>query len=113
MFGRNWWKKDDCCPSLAPRPLPADYYLICSDYVKKDVEEVIQDVKIPEIVQATFYTIAVNDAIELCVLPRNVAKALRDALKDLSCVLVQGLAYHSSEVAIVCSSASRCGNHCC
>jgi len=47
------------------RPLPTDYQLVCPDCAKEDVEEVTQDVEISEIVQATFYTIAVNDVIKL------------------------------------------------
>ncbi|KAJ8433501.1 LOW QUALITY PROTEIN: hypothetical protein Cgig2_018035 [Carnegiea gigantea] len=66
-----------------PRPLPEDYRDLCLGFTLPDAEETACDFNIPEIVQATFYAILVNDAVELFVLSREMVGDLKSTLKGL------------------------------
>jgi len=52
-------------PSVASSLFPEDYQLLCLDFIKENLEEVIQEVKILEIVQEMFKSKVVNDEIEM------------------------------------------------
>jgi len=70
----------------ASRPssaLPKDYRGLCPSFTLPDVEEAVRDFDIPEIIQATFYAMVVNNAVELSIVNRDMAGALRSTLKGL------------------------------
>ncbi|KAJ8419411.1 hypothetical protein Cgig2_025508 [Carnegiea gigantea] len=64
--------------SLPPRPLLKDYRDLCLNFTLSDAGQVACDFGIPEIVQATFYTMLLNDAVELSMLSVN-KRALLEA----------------------------------
>jgi len=53
------------------------------EFVKVDTKEASPNIKILEIVQATFYTMIVNLALEREILPCIMAKTLRSAFVNL------------------------------
>jgi len=69
--------------SRPPRPLPKDHWDLCLSFTLTDAEEAAHDFDIPEIVQATFYAMVVNDVVELSVVSRDIARALKSTLKGL------------------------------
>ncbi|KAJ8421918.1 hypothetical protein Cgig2_021607 [Carnegiea gigantea] len=69
--------------SHPPRPLLKDYRDLCLGLTLSDAEEVACDFDIPEIVQATFYVMVVNEAMELFVVSKDMAGALKSTLKGL------------------------------
>jgi len=69
--------------SRPPRPLPKDYRDLCPGFTRPDTEDAARDFDIPEIIQATFYAMVVNDDIELFVMSRDMTGALKSALKGL------------------------------
>ncbi|KAJ8425245.1 hypothetical protein Cgig2_015852 [Carnegiea gigantea] len=68
--------------SHPPRPLPEDYRDLCPGFILSDAEEAAHDFNILEIVQATFYAMVVNDAVELFVMSRDMARALNAKQAD-------------------------------
>ena len=66
-----------------PRPLLEDYWDLCPSITLPDAEEAGCDFNIPEIVQATFYAIVVNNTVELSVVSRDVVRDLNMTLKGL------------------------------
>ncbi|KAJ8427243.1 hypothetical protein Cgig2_016935 [Carnegiea gigantea] len=57
------------------RPLPENYHDLCPYFDLDMAEESTQDFLIPEITQAVFYTMVVNNAVELAVTSRDMANA--------------------------------------
>ncbi|KAJ8422571.1 hypothetical protein Cgig2_006744 [Carnegiea gigantea] len=51
-----------------PRSLPDDYQDLCSRFTLSDAERAALDFKLPEMIQATFYTMLLNDTIDLGIL---------------------------------------------
>ena len=68
---------------IAPRPLSDDYWLICPLLSKIKPKDVVQDCHNLELVQATFYVMVVNGALELGVLANIIACIIKDVLLDL------------------------------
>jgi len=48
-----------------------------------DADEATHDFNIPEIVQATFYAMLLNDAVELSLVSRDMARSLKSTLEGL------------------------------
>ena len=65
----KWHLRATSCPF---QPLPDDYRDLCPCFTLLDVEEAARDFDIPEIVQATFYTMVVNDTVRLFVMSRDI-----------------------------------------
>ncbi|KAJ8423697.1 hypothetical protein Cgig2_003381 [Carnegiea gigantea] len=64
-------------------PLLEDYHVRCSHFSLPKVEGEVADFELPEMVQATFYTMLLNKAVELGVVHGFMAKGLRSALVGL------------------------------
>ncbi|KAJ8421808.1 hypothetical protein Cgig2_016546 [Carnegiea gigantea] len=73
----NWHLRGAVSP---PRPLLENYRDLCLDFIISDAEEAAHDFRIPKIVQAVFYAMVVNQALELGVLSRALAEDLKLAL---------------------------------
>ncbi|KAJ8425106.1 hypothetical protein Cgig2_013836 [Carnegiea gigantea] len=69
--------------SRPPHPLPKDYQALCPSFALLDVEEAACDFNIPEIVQAIFYAMLLNDAMELSLVSRDMAGGLKSILEGL------------------------------
>ncbi|KAJ8439002.1 hypothetical protein Cgig2_012998 [Carnegiea gigantea] len=76
----NWHLRRATFPSLPP---PVDYQDLCSNFILSDAKVTALDFLLPEIVQVVFYTMVINDALELGVLSRDLAELLKSALVDL------------------------------
>ena len=66
-----------------PEPLPKNYHDLCPDFDLTVAEEAARNFRIPEMVQAVFYAMVVNEAFELDVLSRDMAEHLKLALEGL------------------------------
>ena len=76
----KWHLRKASCP---PQLVPVDFQDLCSSFTLPDTEEAAHDFNILEIIQATFYAMMVNDALQLSVVSRDVAEHLRSTLKGL------------------------------
>ncbi|KAJ8427406.1 hypothetical protein Cgig2_030700 [Carnegiea gigantea] len=70
-------KKSSYGDARLPRPFPEDYYDLCSYFILADAEDATRNFRIPELVQANFYAIVVNEALELGILSRNLDEDLK------------------------------------
>ncbi|KAJ8452431.1 hypothetical protein Cgig2_000020 [Carnegiea gigantea] len=66
-----------------PHPLPEDYYVLYPRFLLPEPEGAAADFKLPEMVQATFYAMLLNEAMELGVVHGFMAEGLRSALVGL------------------------------
>ncbi|KAJ8446284.1 hypothetical protein Cgig2_005815 [Carnegiea gigantea] len=66
-----------------PRPLPKDYRHLCLYFLLEDAKDDTRDFQIPELVQAIFYAMVVNEALELHILSRGSTKGLKSAFTGL------------------------------
>ncbi|KAJ8441277.1 LOW QUALITY PROTEIN: hypothetical protein Cgig2_013692 [Carnegiea gigantea] len=66
-------------------PLPEDYHILCPCFSLPAVEGAAADFELPKIVQATFYAMLLNEAVELGVVHDFMADGLRSALVGLRC----------------------------
>ncbi|KAJ8429990.1 hypothetical protein Cgig2_033915 [Carnegiea gigantea] len=66
-----------------PRPLSEDYHVLCPRFSLPEAEGAAADFELPEMVQATFYAMLLNEAIELGVVHGFIAEGLRSALVGL------------------------------
>ncbi|KAJ8432678.1 hypothetical protein Cgig2_034004 [Carnegiea gigantea] len=73
----NWHLRSATRP---PQPLPDSYHDWCPYFILPDAEEAARDFRIAELVQATFYVMVFNEALELGVLSRGMAAVLKSAL---------------------------------
>ena len=69
--------------SRPPRQLLEVYRDSCSSFTLSDAEEAARYFNIPEIVQATFYVMLLNDILELSVVSRDMAGGLKLTHKGL------------------------------
>ncbi|KAJ8444860.1 hypothetical protein Cgig2_029791 [Carnegiea gigantea] len=76
----NWHLGGADFPHL---PLPDGYQDLCLDFVLSDAEETTRDFLLPEIVQVIFYTMILNDALEMGTLSRDLDEMLKSALVSL------------------------------
>jgi len=72
----NWHLKSVARP---PRPLPKNYRELCLDFILANAEKATRDFHIPKLVQATFCSMVVNEALGLGVLSRSMTKDLKSA----------------------------------
>ncbi|KAJ8433878.1 hypothetical protein Cgig2_021261 [Carnegiea gigantea] len=66
-----------------PHPLPDDYQDLCPRFSLSEPERAALDFKLPEIVQATFYAMLLNDAVDLGIVSGFLADDLKLSLKGL------------------------------
>ncbi|KAJ8444830.1 hypothetical protein Cgig2_008887 [Carnegiea gigantea] len=64
-------------------PLLEDYRDLCPNFTLPDAEEAAHPFNMPEIVQATFYVMLLNDAVELYLVSRDMAGGLKSTLEGL------------------------------
>ncbi|KAJ8421605.1 hypothetical protein Cgig2_025734 [Carnegiea gigantea] len=69
--------------SHPPRPLPEDFHALCPRFSLSEAEGAAADFELPEIVQATFYTIMLNKAVELGVAHDLTAESMKSSLVGL------------------------------
>ncbi|KAJ8431474.1 hypothetical protein Cgig2_032245 [Carnegiea gigantea] len=67
--------------SRPPQSLLKNHRDLCPSFTLSDVEEATWDFDVSEMTQATFYAMVVNDAVELGVMSRDMASALKSALE--------------------------------
>ncbi|KAJ8432297.1 hypothetical protein Cgig2_019226 [Carnegiea gigantea] len=77
------WRGGGASGYLPSWPLPDDYQDLCPDFILSDAEEDAYDFLLPEMVQAVFYVMVVNDALERDVLSRDLVEDLKLALVGL------------------------------
>jgi len=73
------WKR----ATRPPRPLPKDYHVLCPCFSLPEAEGSATDFELPEMVQATFYAMLLNDAVELGVVYGFMAEGLKSSLVGL------------------------------
>ncbi|KAJ8451470.1 LOW QUALITY PROTEIN: hypothetical protein Cgig2_017861 [Carnegiea gigantea] len=66
-----------------PRPLPDDYRDLCPGFTLSDAERTTLDFELPEMVQATFYAMLLNNAVELGIVSGTMAVDLKLTLEGL------------------------------
>ncbi|KAJ8432493.1 LOW QUALITY PROTEIN: hypothetical protein Cgig2_003570 [Carnegiea gigantea] len=69
--------------SHPPHPLPEDFHVLCPCFSLAEAEGAAAEFELPEIVQATFYTILLNEAVELGVADKYTAESTKSSLVDL------------------------------
>jgi len=69
--------------SRPPRPLLEDFRGLCPCFTLCEVEEAERDFKLLEMVQATFYTMLLNDAVKLDILSEFMVADLKATLEVL------------------------------
>jgi len=76
------------------RPLLKDFHALCPRFSLPEAEGAAADFELPEMVQATFYAMLLNEAVELGVVHGFIAEGLKSALA--------GLRWSSFEVWMSC-----------
>ncbi|KAJ8435553.1 LOW QUALITY PROTEIN: hypothetical protein Cgig2_015408 [Carnegiea gigantea] len=66
-----------------PHPLPEDFHFLCPRFSLSEAEGAAADFELPEIVQATFYAMLLNEAIELSVAHDFTAESMKSSLIGL------------------------------
>ena len=69
--------------SPPPRPLPEDFHALCPRFSLPEAEGTAADFELPEMVQAIFYAMLLNEAIELSVVRGFIVEGLKSALMGL------------------------------
>ncbi|KAJ8424430.1 hypothetical protein Cgig2_010659 [Carnegiea gigantea] len=77
-----------------PRPLPEDFHALCPRFSLAEAEGAAAEFELPEIVQATFYTMLLNEAFELGVAHEYMAESMKSPLV--------GLRWSTFEVCLDC-----------
>ncbi|KAJ8422898.1 hypothetical protein Cgig2_026419 [Carnegiea gigantea] len=67
-----------------PCPLPDDYWDLCPHFTLSDAKRAVHDFELPEMVQATFYAMLLNDVVELGKVSSLLAVDLKLILESLS-----------------------------
>ncbi|KAJ8428979.1 hypothetical protein Cgig2_009787 [Carnegiea gigantea] len=70
--------------SRPPHPLPEDFHALCLRFLLSEAEGAAADFELPEMVQATFYAMLMNEAVELGVVHGFMAKGLNQPWWDPS-----------------------------
>ncbi|KAJ8426194.1 hypothetical protein Cgig2_008911 [Carnegiea gigantea] len=76
----TWCRRSASC-SL--HPLPEDFDVLCPYFSLAEAEAAAADSGLPEIVQATFYAMLLNNMLELGAVDEYTAKKIRSILVDL------------------------------
>ncbi|KAJ8419917.1 hypothetical protein Cgig2_028486 [Carnegiea gigantea] len=66
-----------------PHQLPSDYEELCPDFILAVAEEYAQDCEVPELPQAVFLAMLLNDTMKLGVLRGWMIGVMKSALKEL------------------------------
>ncbi|KAJ8421392.1 hypothetical protein Cgig2_031917 [Carnegiea gigantea] len=82
----KWHLRGPTCP---PWPLLDNYHDFCSDLDLVVAAKAAGDFRILEMVQAIFYAMAVNEALELDVLGRDLAEQLKSTVEGLRCYMCE------------------------
>ncbi|KAJ8444575.1 hypothetical protein Cgig2_013854 [Carnegiea gigantea] len=69
--------------TCSPRPLPDDYQDLCPHFSLPEAERVALDFELPEMVQAIFYAMLLNDAIVLGIVRGFIVDDLKSTLMGL------------------------------
>ncbi|KAJ8441262.1 hypothetical protein Cgig2_013677 [Carnegiea gigantea] len=77
--------------SRPPHPLPEDFHALCPRFSLSKAEGAATDFELREIVQATLYTILLNEAVELGVVHDFSAEGLKSALVGLRWLTFESL----------------------
>jgi len=83
----NWCLRSATRPS---QPLPEDHYDLSPYFILADAQEAARDFHILELVRATFYSMVVNDVLELGVLSRGLVASLKSTLMGLRWFIFEG-----------------------
>ncbi|KAJ8419891.1 hypothetical protein Cgig2_017701 [Carnegiea gigantea] len=75
-----WRWRSASCP---PHPLTEDFHVLCPRFSLSEAEGAAADFKLSEIVQATFYAMLLNEAIELGVAHDFAAESMKSSLIGL------------------------------
>jgi len=75
----------------SPYPLPDDYHDLCPRFLLPKAEGAAPDFGLPEMVQAIFYTMLLNDAVELGVVSGFVADNLKSTLSGLRWTCIEAM----------------------
>ncbi|KAJ8430517.1 LOW QUALITY PROTEIN: hypothetical protein Cgig2_012916 [Carnegiea gigantea] len=67
-----------------PCPLPEDFHALCPRFSMLEAKGTAADFELPEMVQATFYAMLLNKAVELGAVRGFMAECLKSALVGLS-----------------------------
>ncbi|KAJ8438935.1 hypothetical protein Cgig2_012830 [Carnegiea gigantea] len=73
---------DRCGAAFPQSPLPKDFQALCPGYELAVAEEAAEDYELPELPQAIFYTMLLNEAERLGVLNRRALRMLELALTE-------------------------------
>jgi len=69
--------------SRSPRPLPEDFNVLCPCFSLAEAEVAAAKSGLPDIVQATFYAMLLNDMLELCTIHEYADEKMRYILVGL------------------------------
>ncbi|KAJ8452005.1 LOW QUALITY PROTEIN: hypothetical protein Cgig2_016586 [Carnegiea gigantea] len=69
--------------SHLPRPLLEDFHILCPRFLLSEAKGAVADFELPEIVQATFYAMLLNEAVELGVAHDFMAESMKSSLIGL------------------------------
>ena len=69
--------------SRPPRPLPEDFSGLCPGFSLSEAEIAATELGLPEMVQATFYAMLLNDAVELGAAHEFTGDEMKPVLMDL------------------------------
>ena len=69
--------------SRPPLPVPEDYRELCPHFALSNAEEAACNFELPEMVQATFYAMLLNDAVGLGIVSGFIAADLKAFLEGL------------------------------
>ncbi|KAJ8436120.1 hypothetical protein Cgig2_001147 [Carnegiea gigantea] len=69
--------------SRPPRPLPADFNVLCPCFSLAEAEAAVAESELSEIIQVTFYAILLNKILELVVVHEYTAERMRSLLVGL------------------------------
>ena len=76
----GWHRRNASRP---PRPLPEDFSGLCPGFSLSEGEIVVAELGLPEMVQATFYAMLLNDAVELGAAHEFIGNEMKSVLMDL------------------------------
>ncbi|KAJ8421649.1 hypothetical protein Cgig2_019222 [Carnegiea gigantea] len=80
--GRKY-KESEQSTSCLPRPLPKDFHVLCPCFSLFEAEGATADFELTEIVQATFYAMLLNKAVEMGVAHDFTAESMKSPLIGL------------------------------
>ncbi|KAJ8433463.1 hypothetical protein Cgig2_014504 [Carnegiea gigantea] len=66
-----------------PRPLPEDFNVLCPCFSLAEAEATAAELELPEIVQATFYAMLLNEMLELSIVHEYTAERMKSSLVGL------------------------------